>query len=67
MIRLVRIGPAEANAYPAYVILKGLNGMPPIGDMMTDKQVADVVNYVRTHFGNHYKNVVTAADVKSVR
>ena len=26
--------------------------MPPVGDMMSDAQVADVVNYVRTHFGN---------------
>ena len=28
--------------------------MPPIGGMMSDAQVADVVNYVRTHFGNAY-------------
>ncbi len=28
--------------------------MPPVGSMMSDEQVADVVNYVRTHFGNSY-------------
>jgi mono/diheme cytochrome c family protein len=35
--------------------------------MMTDQQVADVVNYVRTHFGNRYKDAVTATVVKSTR
>jgi mono/diheme cytochrome c family protein len=56
-----------AGSYPVYVIVHGLNGMPPIGGMMTDQQVADVVNYVRTHFGNRYKDAVTATDVKSTR
>jgi mono/diheme cytochrome c family protein len=41
--------------------------MPPIGGMMTDQQVADVVNYVRTHFGNKFKDAVTVADVKAMR
>lgn len=56
-----------AGGYPAYVIVKGLNGMPPLGDMMTDQQVADVVNYIRTHFGNRYKDVVKADEVKALR
>lgn len=56
-----------AGGYPAYVIVKGLNGMPPIGGMMTDAQVADVVNYIRTHFGNTYKDKLTAEDVKAIR
>jgi len=55
------------SAYPAYVVVKGLNGMPPIGSMMSDQQVADVVNYVRTHFGNKFKGTVTAADIKALR
>jgi hypothetical protein len=29
--------------------------------------VADVVNYIRTHFGNHYTDKVTAAEVKTMR
>ena len=41
--------------------------MPPFGDMMTDGQVAAVVNYVRTHFGNSYQDAVTAKDVSDVR
>jgi mono/diheme cytochrome c family protein len=41
--------------------------MPPVGAMMSDDQVAAVVNYVRTHFGNQYQGTVTAEDVKRVR
>jgi mono/diheme cytochrome c family protein len=41
--------------------------MPPIGSMMSDDQVAAVVNYVRTHFGNQYRDAVSAADVKLAR
>jgi mono/diheme cytochrome c family protein len=41
--------------------------MPPLGDMLSDEQVAAVVNYVRTHFGNNYSDAATADDVKAVR
>ena len=37
------------------------------GDMMNDGQVAAVVNYLRTHFGNNYKDAVTPEDVKQAR
>ena len=56
----------EAGAYPAMVVLQGLNGMPSFAGMMTDQQIADVVNYVRTHFGNRYRDAVTPADVKAL-
>lgn len=56
-----------ASGYPLLLVVKGMNGMPPVGEMMTDQQVADVVNYIRTHFGNKYKDAVTAADVKALR
>jgi mono/diheme cytochrome c family protein len=49
------------------VLLGGLKGMPSVGDMMSDAQVADVVNYVRTHFGNTYPGAVSAADVAAAR
>jgi len=48
-------------------LLRGLNGMPPVGGMMSDTQVADVANYVRTHFGNAYPGAVSAADVSAAR
>jgi mono/diheme cytochrome c family protein len=57
----------EAAGYPVYVVVHGQNGMPPVGVMMTDDQVAAVVNYVRTHFGNDYRDAVTAENVKAVR
>jgi mono/diheme cytochrome c family protein len=56
-----------AGRYPVTVVLHGLRGMPPVGYFMTDDQVAAVVNYVRTHFGNNYSDAVNAGDVKAVR
>jgi hypothetical protein len=44
------------------VMLKGQRGMPPVGQMMSDQQIADVINYVRTHFGNAYGDGVSPAD-----
>lgn len=57
---------AEAS-YPIYVLLNGLKGMPPVGKMMNDEQIAAVVTYIRTHFGNDYKEPVTAQDVADNR
>ena len=56
-----------ARGYPIYVVINGQRGMPPIGLMMSDDQVAAVVNYVRTHCGNNYQDAVTNEEVKSVR
>lgn len=56
-----------AGAYPLYMVVKGRNGMPVMGEMMTDQQVADVVNYVRTHFGNSYSDPVTAEQAAALR
>jgi mono/diheme cytochrome c family protein len=41
--------------------------MTAFGVMMNDDQISAVVNYVRTHFGNAYKDAVTPEDVKVVR
>jgi mono/diheme cytochrome c family protein len=57
----------EAAGYPILLVVNGRRGMPPFGDMMTDGQVAAVVNYLRTHFGNSYSDVVTARDVTDAR
>jgi mono/diheme cytochrome c family protein len=56
-----------AAGYPLALVIRGRNGMPPFGDLLTDSQVAAVVNYVRTHFGNHFADDVTAADAKAAR
>ena len=56
-----------AGGYPVHVVVRGQRAMPPVGAMMSDAQVAAVVNYVRTHFGNQYSDAVSADDVKLVR
>jgi mono/diheme cytochrome c family protein len=53
--------------YMERLLLNGQRGMPPVGQMMSDQQIADVINYVRTHFGNAYDDVVSAADVVAAR
>jgi mono/diheme cytochrome c family protein len=57
----------EAGGYPVFVVLNGLRGMPGFGPYLDDEQVAAVVNYVRTHFGNNYRDKVGAGDVKAAR
>jgi mono/diheme cytochrome c family protein len=57
----------EASGYPVHVVVNGQRGMPPFGAMMSDDQVAAVVNYLRTHFDNNYQDAVTAEDAKIVR
>jgi len=57
----------EVASYPVAVIVHGQKAMPPFGGLLSDQQIADVVNYVRTHFGNAYKDKVTPEDVKAQR
>jgi mono/diheme cytochrome c family protein len=64
--------------YVALTVLHGKNGMPAFGQQPTgqimdfalvhlsDAQVADVVNYVRSNFGNHYKGSITAQQVAAL-
>jgi mono/diheme cytochrome c family protein len=47
-----------AAAYPVYTVIQGRKGMPPLAPYLSDAQVVAVVSYVRTHFGNHYTDVV---------
>jgi mono/diheme cytochrome c family protein len=52
-----------AKAYPALVVVRGQKAMPEFGTGLSDMQVAAVVNYVRTHFGNDYRDVTTTEEV----
>jgi mono/diheme cytochrome c family protein len=38
-----------------------------MGPYFSDVQIADVLNYVRTHFGNKYSDKITPAQVKAMR
>ena len=63
--------------YVALTVLHGKNGMPAFGlakgqvmDFLavplSDAEVADIVNYVRSNFGNHYKGSITAKQVAAL-
>lgn len=54
--------------YPVHLIVHGQKAMPPVGEMLDDEQVAAVVNYIRTHFGNDYaEGPATAETVSAAR
>ena len=53
--------------YPAIILLKGSRAMPSFGDTLDDEQIAAVINYLRTHFGNAYPDAIDAAAVKQLR
>ncbi|CAE6758377.1 c-type cytochrome [Paraburkholderia nemoris] len=57
----------EAAPYVIVDVLHGRKGMPSFGDEMNDDQVAAVVNYTRTHFGNRSAGDVTPSQVRSLR
>ena len=53
--------------YALYVVLNGQKGMPAFGKMMSDEQIAAVVGYARTHFGNQYPDAIPAESVRKLR
>jgi len=55
-----------AGAYVIYMVSNGMGGMPPLKQYLSDEQIAEVVNYTRSHFGNHFTDVVSADDVKTI-
>ncbi|WP_245841283.1 c-type cytochrome [Paraburkholderia ribeironis] len=57
----------EVAPYVIVSVLHGRKAMPSFGDAMNDDQVAAVVNYTRTHFGNRFAGSVTPDQVRSLR
>jgi mono/diheme cytochrome c family protein len=57
----------QSSAYAIDLVVNGRRAMPAFGDMMSDAQVAAVVNYLRTHFGNDYRDAVAVNDAKAAR
>lgn len=53
-------------AYPATVVMNGKGAMPWFNGVLSPAQIADVVNYVRAHFGNHYTDALTPQTVGSM-
>ncbi|MBU6164604.1 MAG: cytochrome c [Alphaproteobacteria bacterium] len=60
---LAKNGALAAATYPILVVTGGKGAMPWFRGSLTDTQIADVINYVRSNFGNRYKDKVTAAMV----
>ncbi len=58
----------ESPDYPIYLIVHGQKAMPPLGGIMNDEQIAAVVNYIRTSFGNSFtEDPATAETVAAAR
>lgn len=66
-----------SRQYMALTILTGRRNMPAFGAKhaigfggppatLTEAQIAAVINYVRTHFGNRYTDSITAAEVAAL-
>ena len=60
--------------FVALTVVRGRSGMPAFGRRgeeplaflnarLDDEEIARVVNYVRSHFGNRYEETVTASEV----
>jgi mono/diheme cytochrome c family protein len=66
-----------SRQYMALTLLMGRRNMPAFGEkhaigfggppvMLSDAQIAAVINYVRTNFGNHYTDSISAAEVDAL-
>lgn len=55
------------KAYPQIVVLYGLNGMPALGGVLDDEQIANVINYVRKNFGGYQDDKVTPQEISLLR
>ena len=67
---------ASAN-YMAATILNGRRNMPSFvhrqhndfffpATWLSDTQIANVVNYIRSHFGNHFSDAIRTSDVAAL-
>ncbi|QJU56800.1 cytochrome c [Sphingomonas sp. AP4-R1] len=52
-----------AAAYPIVTVARGRGAMPGFVGTLSPAQAANVVGYIRTHFGNAYAAPVTEAEV----
>jgi mono/diheme cytochrome c family protein len=66
-----------SRQYMALTLLMGRRNMPAFGakhaigfggspTVLNEAQIAAVINYVRTHFGNHFRDSISAAEVAAL-
>lgn len=53
-------------SYPIYLVVEGQKAMPPFGNLLDDQQIADVVNYIRSSFGNTFIDEYGEASAEQV-
>lgn len=53
------------TAYAAFIIANGKGGMPWFKDALSKDQAQKLLTYLRTSYGNDFKEPVTAADVEA--
>jgi mono/diheme cytochrome c family protein len=56
----------SVSAYPIAMVVNGRGAMPGFTDILNPTQIANVVGYVRTHFGNAYAEPVTPQEVAKI-
>lgn len=52
-----------ATAYPVSLVVHGHKAMPSLGGLLDDEQVAAVVNFIRTNYGNNYADNPASAEL----
>lgn len=53
----------EYPDYAVFIIMNGYKAMPPFAHVLSDEQVAAVVNYLQSDLGNTYEPAATAEQV----
>ncbi len=49
--------------YPIHITIHGHAAMPPLGELLDDAQIAEVVNYIQTSFGNDFTEEPATAEM----
>jgi mono/diheme cytochrome c family protein len=57
----------QSAAYPVFMVIDGHGAMPAFGRLLDDDQIAAVVDYIRSHFGNAYLDATSSAVVRDAR
>jgi mono/diheme cytochrome c family protein len=57
----------QSPAYPVFMVVDGHGAMPAFGVLLDDDQIAAVVDYIRSHFGNAYLDATPSEMVRDAR
>ncbi|AKJ43943.1 hypothetical protein QQ39_15155 [Pragia fontium] len=60
-------GDLISSMFLADIIMYGKRGMPPFGGVLDDEQIMELTNYIRSHFGNDYKDKITQEQIHFLR